>query len=498
MASPRVCVGGVKRFTAKLAARPHPRLIEDNGKGGQRIGIRGHQGGFCMFRILGVIGLGAAIALVAVTTQSAVAQGRAGDRIPDHYIVKVVEGASADAVAREHGLAPNFVYGHAVKGFAGFVPPGQLKKLLDDSRVVSVTPDRMVQVNGRGGRPGRPGRDPGDVGQSNQVVPSGIVRIGAEPGSGLPTGQGVGVAVVDTGVDLFHTDLIAVDAFSAFGGSAQDDHGHGTHVAGTVAALDNDQDVVGVSPEAVVYGVKVLSGSGSGSDATVIAGLDWIAKKWDQVDPKIQVANLSLGRPGSLDDNPALRAAVQQLTAFPGPGITVVVAAGNDCDREVSQQVTSTYPEVLAVASTTAEAGTNQCRRFSGVIDADTASVFTTDGAFSDASGIGVTISAPGASHENITKKCGVTSVGILSTALGGGTTRMSGTSMAAPHTAGVAALLYEQAGGGLDPEDVRTRIMQGAELVGNAPLPSPTSCHSPDGDSEGILSAPGALAAGL
>lgn len=186
MASRRVYAGAVKRFTANLAARPHPRVIEDNGKSGQRIGIRGRQGGFGMFRILGVIGLGAAIALVAVTTQTAVAQGRAGDRIPDHYIVKVVEGTSADAVAREHGLAPGFVYGHAVRGFAGFVPPGKLKKLLDDSRVVSVTPDRTVHANGRGGRPGRTVQDPGDAGQSNQVVPSGIVRIGAEPAPDCP------------------------------------------------------------------------------------------------------------------------------------------------------------------------------------------------------------------------------------------------------------------------------------------------------------------------
>ncbi len=72
----------------------------------------------------------------------------------------------------------------------------------------------------------------------------------------------------------------------------------------------------------------------------------------------------------------------------------------------------------------------------------------------------------------------------------------MSGTSMAAPHVAGVAALLYDQAGGTLDPEVVRARIIDGAVLAGQAPYASPTSCYSSDGDREGILSAPGALAA--
>jgi subtilisin family serine protease len=200
---------------------------------------------------------------------------------------------------------------------------------------------------------------------------------------------------------------------------------------------------------------------------------------------------MSLGREGSLNDNPLYRLAIQTLT---NAGITVVVAAGNDQSLEVADNIPATYPEVLAVASTTAIDGSNQCRNFSGTIAADTASFFTTDGAFDDATGIGVTISAPGAEKENIKRNCFIQSVGILSLKAGGGTTRMSGTSMASPHTTGVVALLQDDAGGTLDPETIRDLIMNSAKQIGIAPLNSPTGGYSFDGEREGILSACGAL----
>jgi subtilisin family serine protease len=223
--------------------------------------------------------------------------------------------------------------------------------------------------------------------------------------------------------------------------------------------------------------------------------LDWVAASATLAtppSPAIRVVNMSLGREASADpvDDLPMRAAVQGVCS---KGIAVVVAAGNDAKLEVSQQVPSGFPEVIAVGSTTAKAGTNAYRFYSGVIGADTASYFTSDGAY-NANGIGVTVSAPGEDQEDITKAGFIQSVGILSTKLGGGTTRMSGTSMASPHVAGVAALLYEKYPSSTV-EDIRRRISVGAVRQGIAPIDSPSASYTPDGDLEGILSAPGALA---
>ncbi|MEY4940427.1 MAG: hypothetical protein RIQ93_2162 [Verrucomicrobiota bacterium] len=396
--------------------------------------------------------------------------------------MQVAAGVDGWTVAAAYGVAPDFVYQRAVLGFAGFVPPGRLAALTADPRVVRVVPDRTVTAIAKATAGG------GSV--SSQTIPAGVVRVGASASTLSFNGSGVGVAVIDTGVDFNHADLqpLGTIAFSAYGASAQDNNGHGTHVAGIIAARNNTLDVVGVAPAATIYAVKVLDASGSGSDSAVTAGLDWVLKNAANAVPAIRVVNMSLGRAGSVNDNLTMRTAMQSLRAA---GISIIVAAGNDASLEISQQVPAAYPEVMAIASTTAQAGITQSRTFRTPIPTDTASYFTTDG-------VKVTVSAPGEDREDVTKANFIQSVGILSTKLGGGVTRMSGTSMAAPHAAGVAALVYQKFFSGtvdsVTVDRVKARLQAGADQQEKAPLKSPASSYTDDGVREGILNAGGAL----
>ncbi|PYS29500.1 MAG: hypothetical protein DMG11_08840, partial [Acidobacteria bacterium] len=318
---------------------------------------------------------------------------------------------------RQAGGSVRFNYNIVDAVAVELLNPNAVAALQQDSSVTAIIPDRpmyAIQLP----------TDPEaaiTARATRQTIPAGVRRVGVP--TSTSNGSGIGVAIVDTGIDFGHRDLApSSQSFSAVGTSCQDDHGHGTHVSGIVAALNNTVDVVGVAPNAKLYCVKVLNALGSGSDASIMAGLDWVFTNSSLVVPAIRVVNMSLGRPGTLDDNPALRASVQSLY---NAGIVVVVAAGNDSNSEVSQEVPATYPEVFAVASTTAVNGSNSCFLLQGSILADTASYFTTDGRFDQPTKIGVTISVPGEDQENVSLFCGVTSVGILSTKLGGGTTRL-------------------------------------------------------------------------
>ena len=396
------------------------------------------------------------------------------------YIVTFRAGTNPAGRARavgNAGAALRFNF-RGVNAAAVIVPNANaLAALQNDPSVLAIVPDRTVfafqSANAKGNG------KPGGGGPSSQVVPAGVARVGAP--TDVSNGDGVGVAIVDTGVDLAHTDHVGtVDAFSAFGGSCLDDEGHGTHVAGIVAAQDNATDVIGVAPKAQLYCVKVLDSTGHGSDGDVMAGLDWVLTNNASVQPNIKVINMSLGRPGSVDDNPAFH---DLIVALEDAGVTVVVAAGNNASVEVSQTIPAGYPEVIAVASATARAGSNQCRFLSSPIAADTASFFTTDG-------LGVTVSAPGEEAEDASRACLIKSIGILSTHLGGGTTRMSGTSMAAPHVTGIVARHYQQ-NGAYTVADIRSFLALDAARQGIAPLDSPTSTYSFDGEREGIAQAP-------
>ncbi|HBL16521.1 MAG: hypothetical protein A2X36_01880 [Elusimicrobia bacterium GWA2_69_24] len=225
-----------------------------------------------------------------------------------------------------------------------------------------------------------------------QAVPWGITRVNAPKAWAVTRGARVKVAVVDTGVDYDHADLKVAGGFNAIDPKApfMDDHGHGTHVSGTIAGADNDVGVIGVAPDVTLYGVKVLGGDGSGSFETVIAGIQWC------VENRMDVANFSLGA------GQGTEALADAVKAAKESGLTIVAAAGNSGG---SVGYPAAYPETIAVAASDSK---------------DKVAYFSSRGPE-------VAIIAPG--------------VAIHSSTLGGGYGPMSGTSMACPHAAGLAAL---------------------------------------------------------
>ncbi len=212
-----------------------------------------------------------------------------------------------------------------------------------------------------------------------------------------------------------------------------DGHGHGTHVAGTAAAKDNGSGVVGVAPGAPLYSVRVLDNTGSGTTSSVICGIDWVTANGPGTGADIKVANMSLGGSGSDDgncgnsNNDAEHKAICRSVA---KGITYVVAAGNN-NSDLARHIPSAYDEVLTV---TAEADFNG-QPGGGAAATCRADVDETAADFSNFAGNsadeGHTIAAPG--------------VCIRSTWKSGGYNTISGTSMATPHVAGVAALWWEE-----------------------------------------------------
>jgi hypothetical protein len=258
------------------------------------------------------------------TTTNLTMRGLASPAARKEAIVSTTNNLLAEKnIAKENVLA---VYSETVKGFALKLNDAELQELRSDKRVAQIEPDRIVTLAPPCGTPnggpcdGDGGDGGGDTG--SQTTPYGINRVN---GGVSYTGSSV-AWIIDTGIDLDHEDL-NVDAsrgFNAFtsgrdGKSLDDGNGHGSHVAGTVAALDNSVGVIGVAAGATVIPVKVLDSRGSGSYSGVIAGVDHVAANGNSGD----VANLSLGGPTSDALDAAVLAAAQN-------GIKMVLAAGNE------------------------------------------------------------------------------------------------------------------------------------------------------------------------
>jgi subtilisin family serine protease len=431
------------------------------------------------------------------------------------YIVVFAQGTSPNlranvVVATGAGLRHNYIGTDAA---AVTVPSANvLEALRRSADVVRVVPDFIIHNQAKGGKGGPP---PTTVTfDTRQVIPLGVQRVGP-PATGSD-GAGIGIAVVDSGIDFAHPDLdpapdTPATAFNAIspGASCQDDGGHGTHISGIIAALNNSIGVVGVASAATLYCVKVLGSDLTGTDSNLLAGLDWVLQHHASVNPPIRVVNLSLGRP--LDTEETLSTSVfrPEIQSLYNLGIVVVASAGNDPTAEITQFVPAGFPEVLAVASTVATNGIRTCL-LSGLdiapIPADAASVFTTDGA-------DVTISAPGEEWTDIINLsvlgCQGLQYGTLSTTLGtAGATRKlvpsvveaRGTSFSAPLVTGTVArvmqkLLVPLDSGAATVEGVRSWLQTNASRVGVAPVDNPLGGtiypYSFDGFREGIAQAP-------
>ncbi len=187
-------------------------------------------------------------------------------------------------------------------------------------------------------------------------APTGVRRINAGTISAARQASGVSVAVLDTGIELDHTDLNPVSGTNCIspGASADDDNGHGTHVAGTISARNNGSGVVGVAPGTRTYAVKVLDSGGDGSTASVICGIEWVTANAASLG--IKVANMSLGGGGPAVEPCATtsdgqHAAICNSTAA---GVSYAVAAGNegfDFDFPNQPNVPAAYPQVLTVSA---------------------------------------------------------------------------------------------------------------------------------------------------
>ena len=270
---------------------------------------------------------------------------------------------------------------------------------------------------------------PASISEDNTVrrseFPWGITRVNAKGAWNFTEGAGVKVAVVDTGINYNHADLKAnyVDGANYAGlikgllginwGDPMDDQGHGTHVAGTIAAVRDGKGVVGVAPKAKLYAVKVMTKAGRGSLSAIIKGLEWAVKN------KMNIANMSLG------GGPYVEAMHKAVKNAVENGVTIIAAAGNDSGPV---NYPAKYPETIAVSASAPN---------------DKIAPFSSRGAEID-------VMAPG--------------MWIMSTSFDGGYVEQHGTSMACPHVAGLAALAY--AAGYRTSEEIRAALKKAAVPV--------------------------------
>ena len=339
-------------------------------------------------------------------------------------VIVTFKGKADPAAVRRAGGQVGRTY-RIVPACAATLPAAALAALQRHPQVLRVEADRQVYAVGPGAskKPEKPGggggKPPKDPPQPDQVLPWGVDRIDAEAARPA-AGAGVKVAVLDTGIDKDHPDLAVAGGVRLIRGKPSkwdDDEGHGTHVAGTIAALDNNIGVVGVAPSVELYAVKALDSTGSGWVSDIIAGIEW------SVVNEMDVVSMSLGLASDV------QAFGDACDAASDAGIVLVAAAGNEGAPVLFP---AAYGSVIAVVATAADDVRPWWSNY----------------------GPEVELAAPG--------------VDIYSTTRGGGYGYSSGTSMACPHVTGVVALILGEAPGA-PPLAVRVLLQDTADDLGPA-----------------------------
>ena len=332
----------------------------------------------------------------------------AAPALAGRYVVVLEDGVSAAEVgarargaAARHGAQAEHVYTRALRGFSlNGLSRAAAARLANEPGVRSVEPDRVWSISkpGNGKGPGGGGGGGGGGSCQAETVPWGITRVG---GSVDMSGSSKRAFVIDSGVsqvDDLNVDTALAANFVTRGKNRwTDGNGHGTHVAGTIAAIDNDCDVVGVAAGATVVPIRVLDNRGSGATSWIVAGIDYVASVGNPGD----VANMSLGGSGT---STAMESAVQNAAA---QGIAFVLAAGNSSsDANNFTPARTNGPNIYTVSAT---------------------DINDNFAYFSNYGNPPVDYAAPGVAVESLSNE--------------GGTVSFNGTSMAAPHVAGLLLL---------------------------------------------------------
>jgi len=252
------------------------------------------------------------------------------------YAISFTDAATASRIAGDLGLDRDAEYA-PVQGYAAVLTSAQATALSRDGRVRGLTIDRATW---------------GEA-QTITNVPKAVEATGAPvyAGDGVTDYQGPAVAVIDSGVDT-HPDYNLAGSVNCFGsGTVADANGHGTGVAGYMAATDNSQGIVGVAPGAPIYSVRVLGSKNEGTLTGLMCGLTWVAEH--HAEYNIRVVNMSMGTTGADDGNCGYTngdVVHQAICGLAESGVVVVAAAGNQ-KVDFRTLIPAAYDEVLAVTN---------------------------------------------------------------------------------------------------------------------------------------------------